>query len=114
MYLVRFAVLAAFALIVSSCKGKEELVQVPYSVSCGKGSVAIMLNQGWKVVSSSTRQVQCGTETYIQKIPTGLGKMWANQYVNRRHTVPTYGSATEYILEGPKSLLPDSSRMGQY
>ena len=63
MYLVRVAVLSALALTVGSCKGKEELVQVPYTVSCGVGSVATMLNQGWKVVSSSTRQVQCGTET---------------------------------------------------
>ena len=114
MYLVRIAVLAAFGLTVSACKGKEELVQIPYSVSCGKGSVAVMLNQGWKVVSSSTREVQCGTKTIIERWSTGNSKLSTNQIMNVPRSVPNYGTATEYILEGPKSLLPDSSRMGQY
>jgi len=114
MRLLNISAAVSLAILVVSCKGKEETVQVPYTVSCGVGNVATMLNQGWKVVSSSTREVQCGTKTVIERRATGKGPMWTNQYVNIPRSVPNYGTATEYILEGPKSLLPDSSRMGQY
>ena len=60
--------------------------QTSVVISCNKGSINEYLGAGWRVISTSTREVKCGSK--------GYGVMGPNPYF-----VDVVGPEVEYILE---------------
>ena len=73
-------------LLVSSCTKKKQMTLTVSS--CRGGSVTGYLNKGWKIVSTNSNRVLCGTN-------------WVATYDGRGTMVqqPYYGTETLYILE---------------
>jgi hypothetical protein len=89
--------LGTFALAACSIIAPKE--QQLFKVSCGKGSVQPLLNEGWKVVSTNERQIQCGSRSEV----TGYRDIVFGSQVTKQpigfQQVPIMGTETEYILE---------------
>ena len=88
------AILVSAALIGCAAKPKQ---QKSVTLKCG-GSINKLLSDGWKVVSSSESQIQCGSSRQFAGMrPSPVGNTYPDVPVYNE--VPVMGTQVEYILE---------------
>jgi hypothetical protein len=101
---VKKAILALVfvSLAATGCHSKIQKTQKTFKVRCEKGSVDKLLDEGWKVVSTNEREVQCGSRNQAAGyIVIAKGSHVTKQSIGTEQ-IPIMGTEVEYILENSK------------